>query len=32
MWNIVTDSSCDTMDFETTCDDITYASVPFVIS
>ena len=32
MWNIVTDSSCDTMDFETTCNDITYASVPFVIS
>ena len=32
MWNIVTDSSCDTMDFETTCDDISYASVPFAIS
>ncbi len=32
MWNIVTDSSCDTMDFKTTCPDISYSSVPFVIS
>ena len=32
MWNIVTDSSCDTLDFETSWNDITYVSVPFIIS
>ena len=31
-WNIITDSSCDILELENPSEDITFASIPFVIS
>lgn len=31
-WNIITDSSCDLFDLETPNDEISFSSIPFVIS